>query len=65
MPTLEQMRIEISNVYPNTTWENKVKRMADNQVIAIYNKFLKDGKLVKKRESHRKGQREEQLRMAI
>ena len=52
-------------MYPNTTWENKVKRMADNQVIAIYNKFLKDGKLVKKRESHRKGQREEQLQMAI
>ena len=61
MPTLEQMRTEISNVYPNTTWENKVKRMGDNQVVAVYNKLAKDGKLVKKK----KEPRAEQMRMVF
>ena len=40
----EQMRHEISKVYKGAGWQKKVKKMNENQVIAIYYKFLAHGK---------------------
>ena len=36
------MRNEISKVYPGAVWAKKVKRMPDNQVIAVYHSFLRN-----------------------
>ena len=41
----EQMRHEIAKVYKGAGWQKKVKKMNENQVIAIYYKFLANGKL--------------------
>ena len=41
----EQMRHEIAKVYKGAGWQKKVKKMNENQVIAIYYKFLSNGKL--------------------
>lgn len=41
---VEQMRHEISLVYPYPKWQNKVRRMAPNQVIAIYKSFQRNNK---------------------
>ena len=40
-----QMRHEISKVYKGVRWQKKVKKMNENQVIAIYYRFLVNGKL--------------------
>ena len=40
-----QMRHEISKVYKGAGWQKKVKKMNEDQVIAIYYKFLANGKL--------------------
>ena len=45
--TVANMRDEISNVYDTNSWRNKVDDMYDDQVIAIYYKFLAEGKLNK------------------
>lgn len=42
--TVRFMRREISKVYNNKTWDNKVAQMPDNQVIAIYFSFLEQGR---------------------
>ena len=42
------MRAAITSVYPNATWRDRVAKMYDDQVIAIYYKFLRDGKFDKK-----------------
>ena len=34
--TVEQMRNAISGLYPGLAWKDKVARMYDDQVIAIY-----------------------------
>lgn len=41
----EQMRAAVKNAYLGKKWENKVKKMSDNQVIAIYNRLLENKKL--------------------
>lgn len=46
--TVERMRAAILKVYPNITWKEKVFRMRDNQVIAIYYNFLERGKFMEK-----------------
>lgn len=43
--TIEQMRAEIIKTYPSLTWTEKVNKMTDAQVIAIYKRFLADGKI--------------------
>lgn len=43
--SVEQMRIKIATVYPGLKWKNKVTSMRDNQVIALYSKFLNNKKL--------------------
>lgn len=51
--TVNNMREAISSVY-GPAWKYRVDKMADNQVIAIYHKFLKDGKLDKQKRSYAK-----------
>lgn len=41
---IEQMRKKISLVYSNKTWETRVKNMGPNQILAVYHRFLKDGR---------------------
>lgn len=42
--TVEEMRYAISKVYPGDKWRNKVAKMPDNQIVALYCKFLEGGK---------------------
>ena len=37
--SVEQMRAYVIKVYDNPTWRNKVAKMRDGQIIAIYNSF--------------------------
>jgi hypothetical protein len=46
--SIEQMRKDISNVYSGEMWKKKVARMPEDQVFAIYNRFLNQGKFRKK-----------------
>lgn len=39
-----QMRIELRKFY-GTQWASKVDKMSDKQVIALYLKFKKEGKI--------------------
>lgn len=41
---VSQMRAKIIKVYPGERWRNKVSKMSDDQVIAIYHRFLYSGK---------------------
>ena len=45
--SIEQMRSRISKVYDSFRWRNRVTKMPDNQVIAIYHKFKESGKFDK------------------
>ena len=40
--SIEQMKEEIKKVYPKETWESKIERMTDKQIIAIYHRFLEE-----------------------
>ena len=46
--TVDEMRCAIKKVYYSPAWFRKVAAMYDNQVIAIYYRFLADGKFDKK-----------------
>ena len=42
--SVETMRVFISRAYPNETWAYRVyNEFSDDQVIAIYNRFVQDG----------------------
>lgn len=41
---IEQMRKALEDVYPVDRWLHKVSRMSDEQVMAVYYRFLYDGK---------------------
>ena len=43
---VDQMRKEIAKVYPGEAWQRKVDLMLDDQVIAIFYKFERDGKFL-------------------
>lgn len=43
--TVEYMRYIIAQVYPNDKWKARVAVMSGNQVIAIYTKFVKEGRI--------------------
>lgn len=43
--TVKQMRDKIIKVYDNKTWRDKVYKMPNNQVIALYYTFLRQGKI--------------------
>ena len=55
--TINEMRKEISKVYSNDTWRNRVHFMPDRQVAAIYYNFLRTDKF-KRAEEERKAKRE-------
>lgn len=40
---VEQMRDVLVDVYSHEAWKNKVARMPENQVIALYFKFNREG----------------------
>lgn len=46
--SVEYMRECLLKVYPTKKWRVKVNRMSDTQVIAVYHKFLFEGKFDKK-----------------
>lgn len=41
----EQMRAEITKTYQGADWVEKVKKMTDQQVIAVYYRLLDQGRL--------------------
>jgi hypothetical protein len=41
--TTEEKRAAIARVYPTKSWQRKVANMEENQVIAIYLSFEKNG----------------------
>ncbi len=43
--TVSQMREKIREAYSSDSWAKRVRNMPDDQVIAIYYKFLKQGKI--------------------
>lgn len=47
--SVDQMRAAISKVYDAKTWADRVARMPDSQVIAIYYNFKEKGKFEKAR----------------
>lgn len=44
---INQMRKEIAKVYPGPKWKKRVENMPENQVLAVYNSFLKEGRFNK------------------
>lgn len=40
---IESLRLAIASAYPGERWRNRVALMPENQVVAIYNHFLRDG----------------------
>lgn len=44
--SIEQMRCAVSDAYKHSdNWKKKVKDMSDDQIIAIYHRFLNSGKI--------------------
>lgn len=50
--SVEAMRAAIFDVYPGWAWKDRVRNMADNQVIAVYYSFCEKGKFDKKPKKH-------------
>lgn len=46
--SVDQMRAAIADVYSGNKWQRKVSKMHDDQVIAVYNNFLRSGKFSQK-----------------
>lgn len=44
--TVEQMRAKIAKVYKSMSWATKVNMMSDIQVIAVYHRLLKQGRML-------------------
>lgn len=42
---ISQMREKIAEVYSSDQWKQRVKRMPNDQVIAIYYRMLQDGRI--------------------
>lgn len=43
--TVNEMREKLKKAYSSPNWEEKVDRMKDKQVIALYYKFLNEKKI--------------------
>jgi hypothetical protein len=43
--TAEAMRLEITKVYPSADFKKKLRAMTDNQVVAIYRRLQREGKI--------------------
>jgi hypothetical protein len=46
---VSEMRRKVKSVYGNSTWDARVDRMADNQVIAIFYSMEEKGKFKNKK----------------
>ena len=46
---VSNMRYAIAGAYPGNRWKERVSCMPENQVIAIYNHFVRDGVFEKSR----------------
>jgi hypothetical protein len=44
-PRTEEMRVQISKVYPYPKWTLRVKKMHDNQVVSIWHRMVRDGQI--------------------
>ena len=51
---IEVMRREISNVYSGEKWKKRVKNMPENQVLAVYNSFVRTNRFEKQKEIEKK-----------
>jgi len=51
---IDQMRAAIAEVYSGNKWKRKVEKMYDDQVIAVYNSFLRSGKFDQKEPPRKK-----------
>ena len=63
--TVELMRLELLKAYPGDKWAKKVKRMAANQVIAVYHsvKKTKEEKKMAQKQTEVKPGEYQQIRM--
>ena len=43
--TNDQMRDKVMKAYPGDNWKQKVRRMPDDQIVAIYYRLLKSGRI--------------------
>ena len=43
--TNDQMREKVAEAYNGEKWKQKVRRMPDDQIVAIYYRFLKSGRI--------------------
>lgn len=43
--TTEQMRSAVANAYTSLKWRNKVIKMSDAQVVAIFKRLREQGKI--------------------
>lgn len=43
--TNDQMRDKVMEAYRGDNWKQKVRRMPDDQIIAIYYRLLKSGRI--------------------
>ena len=59
--TISQMRTQVANAYDSFRWRDKVARMSDGQVTAIYFSFLKNGKFEKKKTTKIPGEKIHQM----
>ncbi len=55
---IEVMRREISNVYSGEKWKKRVKNMPENQVLAVYNSFVKTDRFEKQKEKEKEQKKE-------
>ncbi len=44
--TVEQMRERVAAAYPGPNWKPKVKKMKDDQIIALYHTLVRFGKII-------------------
>jgi len=49
---LHEMRNFISNAYPGQKWKNRVKKMGENQIIAIYYSMIKRQNSLSQKDTH-------------
>lgn len=45
MATVQEERTSLASVYPGRAWSDKVRRMSDSQVTAIYLRLKQQGKI--------------------
>lgn len=59
------MRSEVESAYTGSEWRRRVRKMKDNQVVAIYHNLLKSGKINLRKKKERKVLQYEQLKFDI